>query len=172
MANAVYLYFICKLTELLDTVFFVLRKKNRQITFLHVFHHALMPVCAWIGCRYLSNGHGTLLGVINAGIHVIMYTYYMLSSMGPHMNKYLWWKKHLTLLQLIQFVVIFLHSVQIFFNGCNYPRPITLLLLFNTLAFIYMFGSFYANTYTKSIRRKDKCSNGITSNGKDRNKTE
>ena len=30
-----------------------------------------------------------------------MYTYYMLSAMGPQYQKYLWWKKHLTLLQLV-----------------------------------------------------------------------
>ncbi len=39
MAVACWVYFISKFPELLDTVFFVMRKKNNQITFLHVFHH-------------------------------------------------------------------------------------------------------------------------------------
>ncbi|GBM45680.1 hypothetical protein AVEN_142189-1, partial [Araneus ventricosus] len=40
-----------------------------------------------------------LLG-INIAVHCVMYTYYGLSSLGPHMAKYLWWKKYLTALQI------------------------------------------------------------------------
>lgn len=54
MARAVWLYYIAKITELLDTVFFVLRKKDRQISFLHLYHHTLMPVCAFIGVKYFA----------------------------------------------------------------------------------------------------------------------
>jgi len=52
MARAVWLYYIAKITELLDTVFFVLRKKQRQISFLHLYHHTLMPVCAFNVANY------------------------------------------------------------------------------------------------------------------------
>lgn len=172
MEKAVHFYFMCKLIELLDTVFFVLRKKNRQITFLHIYHHAIMPVCSWIGCRFLPNGHGTLLGVINAFVHVIMYTYYMLSSIGPHMNKYLWWKKHLTLLQLIQFSIIVSHSLQILFNGCDYPKPIAFLLVLNGIVFIYMFGSFYVHSYIKQDKLKAAFTAKAVDNGAAKNKPE
>lgn len=30
-----------------------------------------------------------------------MYSYYGLAAIGPHMQKYLWWKKYLTSLQLV-----------------------------------------------------------------------
>lgn len=30
-----------------------------------------------------------------------MYTYYMLSAIGPQMRKYLWWKKYMTMIQLV-----------------------------------------------------------------------
>jgi len=101
MARAVWLYYIAKITELLDTVFFVLRKKQRQISFLHLYHHTLMPVCAFIGVKYFAGGHGTLLGFINSFIHIIMYAYYLLSAMGPAVQKYLWWKKYITILQIV-----------------------------------------------------------------------
>lgn len=39
-----------------------------------------------------AGGHGTLLGLINSFIHVIMYAYYLLAAMGPQYQKYLWWK--------------------------------------------------------------------------------
>ena len=30
-------------------VFFILRKKNNQVTFLHVFHHGCLPMFWWWG---------------------------------------------------------------------------------------------------------------------------
>lgn len=54
MARAVWLYYMCKITELLDTVFFVLRKKQNQISFLHLYHHTLMPICGFIGIKYFA----------------------------------------------------------------------------------------------------------------------
>jgi elongation of very long chain fatty acids protein 7 len=38
-------------------------------------------------------------------VHVIMYLYYMLAAMGPEYQKYLWWKKHLTTIQLVSIAV-------------------------------------------------------------------
>ena len=39
--------------------------------------------------------------MLNSFVHVIMYSYYGLSAMGPAVQKYLWWKKYLTQLQLV-----------------------------------------------------------------------
>nr|XP_012154326.1 PREDICTED: elongation of very long chain fatty acids protein AAEL008004-like isoform X2 [Megachile rotundata] len=165
MARAVHSYYLCKLVELLDTVFFVLRKKQRQISFLHVYHHALMPFCSWVGIRYVPGGHSTLLGVINSFIHIIMYSYYMLTSIGPHMYKYVWWKKYLTTLQLIQFSIILVHNLQLFFIDCNYPKIIAFLLSLNSIIFIYMFGKFYITNYTKNRSINEKsCTNGAIKN--------
>ncbi|XP_034946042.1 elongation of very long chain fatty acids protein-like [Chelonus insularis] len=155
MARAVWLYYVCKIIELSDTVFFVLRKKQRQISFLHVWHHSLMIATAWIGVRFFPGGHVTLLGLINSFIHIIMYSYYMLSAFGPHMEKYLWWKKYLTRLQLIQFGIIFIHNVQHFWLGCNFPRALTVLLCANSGFFIYLFGSFYVKNYLRPTKSKE-----------------
>lgn len=162
MAHAVHLYFMCKLIELLDTVFFVLRKKNRQITFLHLYHHSLMPITGWIGVKFFAGGHPTLLGIINSFIHIFMYTYYMLSAFGPHMQKYLWWKKYLTTMQIVQFIIIFFHNFQMLFTSCNFPKPLSFLLTINASLFIYMFGSFYVNNYLKSKMRQESKINGVT----------
>ena len=40
-------------------------------------------------------------GIINSAVHVIMYGYYCLAAFGPHMQKYLWWKKYITKIQLV-----------------------------------------------------------------------
>ena len=44
---------------------------------------------------------GNFHAMINAGVHVIMYFYYGLSAAGPRFQKYLWWKKYLTAVQLV-----------------------------------------------------------------------
>lgn len=41
------------------------------------------------------------IGLVNTFVHIIMYSYYGLAALGPHMQKYLWWKKYLTSLQLV-----------------------------------------------------------------------
>lgn len=40
---------------------------------------------------------------MNAAIHVLMYLYYGLASCGPKIQKYLWWKKYLTIIQMVRF---------------------------------------------------------------------
>ena len=53
-----------------------------------------------------SGGHGTLLGLINSFVHIIMYTYYLLAALGPTVQKYLWWKKYITTLQMVRRICV------------------------------------------------------------------
>lgn len=101
VARGVYIYFLAKMTELLDTVFFVIRKKERQITFLHMYHHTVMPMISWGATKYYPGGHGTLIGVMNSFVHIIMYTYYMFAAMGPKYQRWFSWKRHITTLQMV-----------------------------------------------------------------------
>lgn len=48
-----------------------------------------------------AGGHSTFFGFLNTFVHIIMYSYYMLAALGPHMQKYLWWKKYVTTLQMV-----------------------------------------------------------------------
>ena len=40
--------------------------------------------------------------MLNCFVHTIMYTYYMLSAFGERVRKYLWWKKYVTVLQMVR----------------------------------------------------------------------
>lgn len=54
--------------------------------------------------QFIINIHwftGAFPALVNSFIHVLMYSYYGLAALGPHMNKYLWWKKYLTMIQLV-----------------------------------------------------------------------
>ncbi|XP_073837901.1 very long chain fatty acid elongase AAEL008004-like [Musca autumnalis] len=154
MARAVYLYYIAKLTELLDTVFFVLRKKDRQVTFLHLYHHTFMPIFSIYGVQYFAGGQNTIVGLVNSFIHIIMYAYYMLAAMGPKVQKYLWWKKYITILQIIQFVIIFFVTTQVQFQpNCGYNKIVAMGSTFNSILFIYLFSSFYVENFKRENRK-------------------
>ncbi|XP_059472455.1 elongation of very long chain fatty acids protein 7-like [Neocloeon triangulifer] len=149
MAKAHYVYFVSKFVELMDTVFFVLRKKYSHITFLHVYHHGVVVLMAFCSLRYLPDGHGTLIVLLNSLIHVIMYAYYFLAGLGPKMQKYLWWKKYLTSMQLVQFLFTLSHAAVVFHPSCNYPKPLVIVLMINSGMFLLLFANFYRKSYKK-----------------------
>lgn len=56
IAKALWWFYFSKCLEMLDTIFFVLRKKNNQVSFLHVYHHASMFPLWWIGVKWVAGG--------------------------------------------------------------------------------------------------------------------
>ncbi|XP_017865916.1 PREDICTED: elongation of very long chain fatty acids protein AAEL008004-like [Drosophila arizonae] len=147
-----YAYYINKITDLLDTIFFVLRKSYKQISFLHVYHHLIMVIGCYLVMRfYGTGGHFNCLGLFNTFVHVFMYFYYFLSAYYPGVKANIWWKKYITIAQLIQFMMIFLYSayVLIYAENCSFPKGLIVLLGFQSLLMMYMFGKFYIKTYTK-----------------------
>ncbi|XP_051985371.1 elongation of very long chain fatty acids protein 1-like [Xyrauchen texanus] len=170
MVRAAWLFYFSKYVELLDTVFFVLRKKHNQVTFLHIFHHSILPWTWWWGVTLTpAGGMGSFHAMVNACVHVIMYTYYGLAAAGSRFHKYLWWKKYLTAIQLIQFVLVSVHISQYYFmEKCDYQVPIFihLIWIYGTLFFI-LFSNFWIQAYIKGKRlpvsSEDKPKqNGIT----------
>jgi hypothetical protein len=43
-----------------------------------------------------------MVSFINSFVHIIMYSYYLLAALGPTVQKYLWWKKYITTLQMVR----------------------------------------------------------------------
>jgi len=46
--NLYYYYHLSKFIDYFDTFFFILRKKNNQISSLHVYHHFSVPIVGWV----------------------------------------------------------------------------------------------------------------------------
>jgi len=156
MARVCWLFYISKFIELLDTVFFIMRKKFNQVSFLHVFHHGIMPVSWWFGVKFVPGGFGTFHSMINSFIHFLMYFYYFLSTFGPRFQKYLWWKKYMTSLQLIQFAAVMLHSAQLLFIECHYPVLFVYWIGSYAIIFMVFFANFYHKNYTPQSQIKPK----------------
>ncbi|KAI1309052.1 Elongation of very long chain fatty acids protein 1 [Halotydeus destructor] len=148
-------YTCLKVFDLLDTVFFILRKKFNQVTTLHVIHHAVMPLTTIYSYKFCQTSFGSNIVVLNSFIHVLMYTYYLLASFGPEMQPYLWWKKHLTKLQLVQFVILLAQSSYfVFFLDCPGANIVPHLQMAEAGYFLFAFGQFYITTYSEEGKTK------------------
>ncbi|XP_047986610.1 elongation of very long chain fatty acids protein 7-like isoform X1 [Leguminivora glycinivorella] len=167
MVRGVYIYFLAKISELLDTVFFVLRKKMNQVSFLHVYHHSLMAISTWFALKYNPTDVLIFLGTLNSFVHVVMYGYYGLSAY-PSMTKYLWWKKYITSFQLIQFGLITIQvTLSALVSNCKTSYVLLFTIFFNLGLMIYLFRDFYIKAYTvkKTIKSNEK--KKVTDNKKD-----
>lgn len=156
MIVAGHLYLVSKLLEFLDTMFIIMRKKNNQLSFLHVYHHSTMFLLTWVVIRWVPGGSALLAASVNAFVHVVMYSYYCLSALGPTIAKYLWWKKYITIIQLIQFLWGCSFAINMFFIGCDYTKWMQYVGVFYTLSYLILFGRFYFRTYRGGNRKKPK----------------
>lgn len=148
VVRAAFLFWATKIIEFSDTFMFVARKKHSQITFLHVFHHFAVPLSTWFGVKVVPGGHGAFFATVNSFVHVVMYTYYGISALGPAYHQYLWWKPWMTRVQLIQFVALYLHSAQLFFdNSCNYPIIFGYAINIYSIIFFILFMDYYLKAY-------------------------
>ncbi|XP_060686501.1 elongation of very long chain fatty acids protein 4-like isoform X2 [Hemiscyllium ocellatum] len=141
-------------SELGLRIFFILRKKYNQITFLHVYHHGTMIFNWWAGVKYVPGGQSFFIGLLNSFVHIVMYLYYGIAAMGPHMQKYLWWKRHLTMLQLLQFFGIAVHTSYNLFTDCDFPDGFNLFVFIYIITIIILFSNFYYKTYIQKKIKK------------------
>lgn len=103
----------------------------------------------------ISGGHPTLLGIINSFVHMIMYFYYFLTSFKPELKQSIWWKKHITQLQMIQFSVLIVHfALPLFNEDCLYPKSFNIVLLIQNLFMFALFSDFYYRAYLKAKVKK------------------
>lgn len=142
LKHSIFVYWMTKCYELLDTVFMVLRHKKNQISFLHVFHHATLPLLIDYAYNETCYSGIIVLGVMNSFIHVLMYGYYGLTAFYP--LEYFPIKKRVTQLQMTQFVILAMQGMwgYLYHGFCVYSflYPLGLLALFSNFyyhAFLY-----------------------------------
>lgn len=93
-----FIYYLSKYYELLDTVLQLIQGKIPPNYVLHVYHHSCVIFMGWIWMQ--SGASIQFIGLLfNCFVHVIMYYYFYLKSIGITP----WWKKWVTTLQIIQF---------------------------------------------------------------------
>jgi len=147
-------FYFSKFTDFFDTLFFILRKKHNQVTVLHVVHHSTMPMSSWFGPRFAGGGNTSFGGMWNLMVHVVMYSYYFLAALGVR-KEYLWWKRYLTSLQMVQFIAVIIHtSIPLLRTDCNYPKEMCYIMMGNGVLYLILFYNFYRSTYTTKPAKK------------------
>jgi len=91
-------FMISKYLELVDTLFLILKQK--EIIFLHWYHHTTVLVYTWFTV-ILMYPPGSIFGIVNSFVHTLMYSYYFLASFGHRP----WWGKYVTRIQMTQMIV-------------------------------------------------------------------
>lgn len=153
-------FFFSKVVELLDTVFFVLRKKQNQVSFLHVYHHSVTCFFCWAYLKYMPDEQGVVIGALNSFVHIIMYFYYMVAAMGPKYQKFIWWKKYMTWIQLTQFGLMLLYLGMVTaFNCKKFHKVLTYCFFINVAFMMYLFADFYRKAYKKNKLESENSKN-------------
>ncbi|KAG5684733.1 hypothetical protein PVAND_013947 [Polypedilum vanderplanki] len=142
-------YFILRTVELVETVFFVLRKKPEQASFLHIYHHVSTIVMYYLMNRYSVSPMESYVAILNNKVHILMYTYYLCSSFNSIKKKVAKFKPILTAVQIIQLMLILGQCFAAKFCGQN---NLFYAFMGNISILLFFFGDFYYKTYL----RKDK----------------
>uniref|UniRef100_A0A6B2LCX7 Elongation of fatty acids protein n=1 Tax=Arcella intermedia TaxID=1963864 RepID=A0A6B2LCX7_9EUKA len=151
-----YLNHILKYYEFLDTLFLALKKKD--IPFLHIYHHTLTLILTHVQLEGKTVIQWVPI-VLNLFVHVLMYYYYMIATFGYSV----WWKKHLTSLQIIQFVLdlIFCYIAAYLgyisdFKDCQGTAFCAVFGIGLLSTYLLLFLDFFVNTYTKKPHVAEK----------------
>ena len=143
-----YIFYLSKFYELLDTILMVLKK--RPLNFLHVYHHSVVLPLFYV---YMRTGMVLqwILVVANSSVHVLMYYYYACATMGRRV----WWKKYITQAQIIQFIIDLTATWPypfLYFSktGCSGNMRGWLFGQAVGASFFKLFSDFYSRSYAKA----------------------
>jgi len=140
--QAVYIFYLSKYVEFLDTYFLVIAGK--PVSWLQYFHHAGAAVDMWILSAYQNEGVWIFVQ-FNSFIHTIMYFYYALTALNYAVPL----KMVVTTLQLIQLTVGCTISGKYMYYPCyekNLPKMIGLAV---TALYIHVLVLLFANFYLR-----------------------
>jgi len=135
-----------KFPELFDTFFVVVHKK--KLLFLHWYHHMTVLICCWDTITSFAPT-GLYFGLMNFGVHTIMYFYYFLTAIKA---KPKWFKAHLiTLVQILQMVAgayMSLHAVYLkMTEGCLVNSKTLLIYCIVYGSYLVLFTQFFGRRF-------------------------
>ncbi|CUG90826.1 long chain fatty acid elongation (GNS1/SUR4) family protein, putative [Bodo saltans] len=145
----IYVYYLSKVVDFMDTVIIVLRQKFDQLSFLHVYHHSAMFFIWWIGSKWGNGGDAIFGPMCNSFIHIVMYTYYLGSALKINIPG----KKYLTMMQMAQFFIVVTHSALIIILDCPFPHVFEYAQVIFLCTLFALFLNFYVKAYHGTKRR-------------------
>eukprot|EP01122_Echinamoeba_exundans_P007537 TRINITY_DN2342_c0_g1_i1.p1 TRINITY_DN2342_c0_g1~~TRINITY_DN2342_c0_g1_i1.p1 ORF type:complete len:277 (-),score=42.86 TRINITY_DN2342_c0_g1_i1:162-992(-) len=148
LAKVLWIFYYSKVVEFFDTILMVLRKKNDQVSFLHVYHHVSVFALWWIGVKWVAGGSAYFSSMQNSFVHFWMYGYYLFATYGIQVP----WKRHITKMQMAQFLINSAHSMYGLWIDCPFPRWMHWGMLIYMASLFTLFLNFYIQAYIKGRR--------------------
>jgi|Transcript_25197 hypothetical protein len=132
-----FVHYLSKFVDWTDTFLMIGSKSFRQVSFLQVFHHATVGMI-WGALLRKGWGGGTCVwgAFINSVTHVLMYTHYLVTSLGLHNPL----KSQLTNFQLAQFASCVLHAALVFASETVLPARLAYIQLVYHPTLLFLFG--------------------------------
>lgn len=158
MAHLIYIFYMSKYVEFMDTIIMLLKRNLRQVSVLHVYHHMSVALIWWMISRHAPGGDAYFSAAANSFVHVLMYLYYLLSALlrsdEKVRQKYLFWGKYLTQLQMIQFIFNWIQASYCIKVEAPYPQFLYKILFYYMISLLMLFFNFYVKKYSSSSRVK------------------
>lgn len=148
-------HFLSKFLDYVDTLMIVLRKADKQLSVLHVYHHCTISM-VWGYLIHIDMAQGTIAygAWINAVIHSVMYSYYAFCVLKLGIAKLI--KVWVTRVQLIQFFTCIAHSVSVMALESQISFELASLQFGYHCTMIALFGQFYMASYVKKPKGKEE----------------
>ena len=142
--RAVFMHYLLKYADYLDTFFIIVRKKDNQLSFLHLYHHSTISM-VWgfllqVGCAGGTAGVGALC---NSFVHAVMYSHYFITSFGIR-NPY---KIVVTNIQMVQFFTCLAHVPAVLLFDNVIPKPVAMIQFVYQSTMVILFSQFKRRTY-------------------------
>eukprot|EP00744_Colponema_vietnamica_P009134 GILI01013013.1.p1 GENE.GILI01013013.1~~GILI01013013.1.p1 ORF type:complete len:256 (-),score=34.65 GILI01013013.1:89-856(-) len=146
----IFVHYITKYLDMFDSLFMVLRKKDEQLSFLHVYHHLTIGAIWGVLLNFgYANGCASFGSWINSLVHSLMYFHYFWTSL-KFKNPF---KAYLTQFQMLQFGLCITQSVLSVLFDQQFPLLWTGLQCVYHMSLLYLFMQFYRKDRKKDSKR-------------------
>jgi elongation of very long chain fatty acids protein 4 len=147
MAKLIWIFYVSKLPEFIDTIIMMLKHNYRQVSFLHLYHHGTIFVIWFLVTLEGPGGDAYFSAMLNSGVHVVMYGYYFgtaVFAQGPIRRFLNSIKFFITYGQMAQFATNCVQSAYLLLvvKEAAYPKHLIQLLLVYMFTLLGLFGNF------------------------------
>ncbi|XVE67350.1 hypothetical protein DITRI_Ditri08aG0153600 [Diplodiscus trichospermus] len=146
-----YIFYLSKIAEFMDTLLIILSNSMKRLSFLHVYHHSMVVIMCYMSLESAQSSFSMVM-FTNCVVHVVMYTYYLMCSIGMRPK----WKKMVTDFQLLQFWASFLIMAILAFyhftgSGCSGILSWSFNAVF-IISLLFLFSDFHAKSYSPKVK--------------------